>query len=102
MAGLSNPFALVASVAPALPSHTPFSPGAGPRLTRPSARRGVGPEGGRFLPRRVMGLAAFKRPELRLVLGSGPCCSCAEVGTASSKTPAAPVAMQTLINLCMD
>src|SRR5580698_9414695 len=52
IAGLSKPpLILVARVAPALPSQTPFSPGNGPRFTRPSGQCGVGLDGGRALPR---------------------------------------------------
>src|SRR6516165_4894689 len=64
--GLSSPpGGLVARVAPALPSQTPFSPGSGPRFKRPPGKCGVGLDGGLFFPRPPR--PADKRPVFRLL-----------------------------------
>src|SRR5579863_1824341 len=70
MRGLSSPLMFVARVAPALPSQTPFSPGSGPKSTRPSGRCGVGFAGGLTRPRPPRPVPA-RRPALRLMFGSG-------------------------------
>src|SRR5579862_279431 len=96
--GLSKPRppGFRAMVAPALPLHIPFSPGSGPRLTRPSGQCGVGRDGCLALPRPPPPLP----PGAAFVGSAGACAGEGRTVRDNTATPAAAISARLAIIRC--